>query len=122
MLSFTLVAMQAAAQVDETAPAEDAGNALEEVVVVGTRPGDKVKADPLYEAMLRQQMMEEIERMRREEEEAWRDSNLTYQSSEESRLVWGYDPKADRDMRTDVDFNRWSADRTKPATLFRAKF
>ena len=75
-----------------------------------------------FRQMLRQQMLDEVERMRREEEENWRDSNLTYRSSEESRIVWGYDPKADRDMRNQVDLGSLPGDRTRPATLFRAQF
>jgi hypothetical protein len=91
VLSVTLLAAPGVAQVDQNAPADESGTVIEELVIVGTRPGDQDKADPMYEEMLRQQMMEEVQRMRFEEEEDWRNSNLTYQSSQQSRIVWGYD-------------------------------
>ena len=95
---------------------------MEELFIYGTRSGDQVEADPMYEKILRRQMMEEAQRMRFEEEEDWRNSNLTYQSSRESRMVWGYNAKADRDMRNDIDLNSLPSDTTKPAALFRAQF
>ena len=122
VLSVTLLAAPGVAQVDQDAPADESGTVIEELVIVGTRPGDQNKADPMYEEMLRQQMMEEVQRMRFEEEEDWRNSNLTYQSSQQSRIVWGYDPKADREMRDDIERNSLPGDTTKPATLFRAQF
>lgn len=121
-LSVTLLAAPVAAQVDQNAPVDESGKVVEELVVYGTRPGDQVEVDPMYEEMLRQQMMEEVQRMRLEEEEDWRNSNLTYRSSRESRIVWGYDPKADRDMHNDFDRNTLPGETTKPATLFRAQF
>ena len=122
VLFVTLLAAPVAAQVEQNAPDDDSGEVVEELIVYGTRPGDQVKVDPLYEEMLRQQMMDEVQRMRLEEEEDWRNSNLTYRSSRESRMVWGFDPKADRDLHNDIDRNSLPGDTTKPATLFRAKF
>ncbi len=121
-LSVTLLAASVVAQEDENAPVDESGEAIEELVVYGSRSGDKVKADPMYEEMLRQQMMDEVQRMRFEEEEDWRNSELTFQSSRESRMVWGYDPAADRALRNDIDRDSLPGDTTKPATLFRAKF
>ena len=122
LLSVALVVAPVTAQIDESALVDESSIVIEELVVVGTRPGDQVKADPIYEEILRQQMMDQVERMRLEEEESWRNSKLTYQSSKESRIVWGYDPKAERDMRNDLDLNSMPGDTTKPATLFRVKF
>jgi len=122
VLTATLLATPVAAQVDESAPAEESGEVIEELVVYGARPGDQVKADPMYEEMLRQQMMDEVQRMRLEEEVDWRNSELTYQSSRQSRIAWGYDPKSDRDMRDDIERNSLPGDTIKPATLFRAQF
>ena len=117
-----LAALPVAAQIDEDAVDTDSDEVIEELVVIGTRPGDPADTDPVYREVLRQQMMEEVERIRVEEEEGWRDSNLTFQSSEESRMTWGYDPKADRDMRNDMDFGTLPGETMKPATLFRAQF
>ena len=121
-LSAALLVAPATAQIDENITDRESADVLEELVVIGTRPGDKVRADPIYESILRQQMIEEVERMRRDEEENWRNSNLTYQSKRDSRMSWGYDPKADRDMRNSVDTNTLPGDTVKPASLFRAKF
>jgi hypothetical protein len=66
--------------------------------------------------------MDEVQRMRLEEEEDWRNSNLTYQSSQKSRIVWGSDPKTDRAMQEDFERNSLPGDTTKPTTLFRAQF
>jgi hypothetical protein len=122
MLFYALATLPVAAQIDEDAADTEPDEVIEELVVIGTRPGDPVDADPAYREVLRQQMMEEVERIRVEEEEGWRNSNLNYQSSEESRIVWGYDPKADREMRNDMEFNTLPGETTKPATLFRAQF
>lgn len=122
VLSVTLLAAPVVAQVEQNAPADESGEAIEELVVYGTRSGDKVKADPMYEELLRQQMMDEVQRMRLEEEEDWRNSELTYESSRESRIVWGYDPAADRALRNDLERNSLSGETTPPATLFRATF
>lgn len=122
VMTISLLAAPVAAQVDESAPADESGEVVEELVVYGTRPGDQVEADPMYEEILRQQMMDEVQRMRLEEEEDWRNSNLTYQSSRQSRIAWGYDPAADRDMLDDIERNRLPGDTTKPASLFRAQF
>jgi hypothetical protein len=122
MLFSALTAFPVAAQIDEDAVDTESDEIIEELIVVGTRPGDPADADPLYREVLRQQMMEEVERMRVEEEEGWRNSNQTYKTSEKSRLVWGYDPKEDRDMRNDVDYSTLPGETMKPATLFRAQF
>jgi len=119
---LALVAVPAVAQIDEDTTDDEPDGVIEELVVVGTRPGNQVEADPVYRDLLRQQMMDEVERMRLEEENTWRDSNLNYRSSEESRIVWGYDPKADRDMRNDMDFDTMPGETVRPATLFRAEF
>ena len=122
MLFYALAVLPVAAQIDEDAADAEPDEVIEELVVIGTRPGDPVDADPAYREVLRQQMMQEVERIRVEEEEGWRNSNLNYQSSEDSRIVWGYDPKADREMRNDMEFNTLPGETTKPATLFRAQF
>jgi hypothetical protein len=121
-LSASFLTAPVVAQVEQNKPVDESDEVIEELVVYGTRSGDQVKADPMYEEILRQQMMDEVQRMRLEEEDDWRNSNLTYRSSRESRMVWGYDPKADRDLLNEIDRNSLPGDTTKPATLFRAKF
>ncbi len=122
VLAVTLLAAPVVAQVDENAPVDESGAVIDELVVIGTRPGDRDKVDPVRKEFWRQQMFESVERMRLEEEEDWRDSKLTYRSNPESRMVWGYDPNADRHMYDEFDFNTNPGVTTKPATLFRAQF
>ncbi len=123
-ITLTIASLTApvAAQIDASAPAGDSGEVKEELVVYGTRPGDQVDADPVYQEIMRQQMMDEVQRMRLEEEEGWRNSELTYQSSQKSRIVWGSDPKTDRAMQEDFERNSLPGETTKPTTLFRAQF
>jgi len=122
VLSVSLLAAPVVAQVDENAPVDESGEAIEELVVVGTRPGERDEVDPVRKEFWRQQMFDSVELMRLEEEEAWRNSELTYESGAKSRMVWGYDPGADRDMYSEFDFNTNPGVTTKPATLFRARF
>ena len=121
-LAASLASLPVTAQVDEGVSDDDSAEVIEELVVYANRKGDQVEVDPVYQEMMRQQMMDEVQRMRQEEEEDWRNSNLTYQSSKKSRIVWGNDPKADRAMQEDLERNRLSGDTTKPTTLFRAQF
>ena len=122
VLAVSLLATPVVAQVDENAPVDESGEVIDELVVVGTRPGDRDKVDPIRKEFWRQQMFESVELMRLEEEEDWRDSKLTYRSGAKSRMVWGYDPNADRNMYDEFDFNTNPGVTTKPATLFRAQF
>ncbi len=122
VLSVSLLAAAVVAQVDENAPVDESGAVIDELVVIGTRPGDRDKVDPVRKEFWRQQMFESVELMRLEEEEDWRDSELTYRSGAKSRMVWGYDPNADRNMYDEFDFNTNPGVTTKPATLFRAQF
>ena len=122
VLAVSLLAAPVVAQVDENAPVDESGEVIDELVVVGTRPGDWDKVDPIRKEFWRQQMFESVELMRLEEEEDWRDSKLTYRSGAKSRMVWGYDPNADRNMYDEFDFNTNPGVTTKPATLFRAQF
>ena len=84
VLSVSLLAApvvaQVVAQVDENAPADESGAVIDELVVIGTRPGDRDKVDPVRKEFWRQQMFESVELMRLEEEEDWRNSELTYES------------------------------------------
>ena len=123
------LALPAYAQVDETRqagsakPAEPIGNeVLDEIVAYGKRPGDPTAADPKYDDIWRQRMRDQIARMRVEEEEQWRRSDLTTTTDTTPRMEFGYDPKADRERRNDLDTLDRSGDAIKPATLFRARF
>ena len=121
LLALLLIPLQLAAQVDEDKSADEATEVLEEIVVYGSREGDPTDADPKYEEIWRQRMLDQVARMRLEEETKWRE-DLTWQSSEDSRIVLGYDPAGDRLRRQDLDLVDMPGDTVKPATLFRAKF
>ena len=88
VLAVSLLAAPVVAQVDENASVDESGEIIDELVVVGTRPGDRDKVDPIRKEFWRQQMFESVELMRLEEEEDWRDSKLTYRSGAKSRMVW----------------------------------
>ena len=109
------------AAVSTDAAAEPAGD-VDEFLVVGKRPDEEARAEQLYSDMLREQMFDEIERMRQEEEIAWRESNLNITVGEEQRFTFGYDPVTERDLRNQTDINEMPGENVKPATLFRARF
>lgn len=93
-----------------------------EFVVVGKRPDEEARAEQLYADMLREQMYEEIERLRKEEELAWRETDLTVKAGEDARITFGYDPVEEKNLRELTDINEMPGETVKPATLFRTKF
>ena len=113
---------EAPAPATEEPPAPVDTGPMIEFVVTGERPDESGRADDLNAEMLRQQMYDEIERLREEETIAWRESNLTFQPSEESRISFGYDPVRERDLREVTDINEMPGQTVRPATLFRAQF
>jgi len=107
---------------DEKAePSEDGEEAVEEIIVHATRPGDRFDIDARYEELLRSRVIKELARMRvLEEEYEWRKSESDVKNP--SRIKWGYDPRAELRMRRDTELADLPIDDTKPATLFRFEF
>jgi len=96
--------------------------AIDEIIVYGGRSGDPVDHSALYDAELRQQVFDEVDRLRElEEEYAWRAGDLTEVESP-SRIKWGYDPRDEYRVRQDRSLTELPIDRNKPATIFSVDF
>lgn len=108
------------AQASDAEPDEEDGRTLEEIVVTAQKPGDRKAVDTPYEELMRQRLLEEMETMRREQDEiAWRRGPTV---SEPSRIKFGYRPQdRTRDSR-DTSLTDLPTEYTKPATIFRFEF
>lgn len=106
---------------------DDAGATapVEEIRVIGRRPGDPEALEPTKEELLRRSIIRDWARQRaRAEEEAWRRALPRARELPGSPGVrWGYDPDAEQRqrMRTLVDESTTRAD-TRPPTLIRIDF
>ena len=110
----------AQAQASDAEPDKEDGRTLEEIVVTAQKPGDRKAVDTPYEELMRQRLLEEMETMRREQDEiAWRRGPTV---SEPSRIKFGYRPQdRTRDSR-DTSLTDLPTEYTKPATIFRFEF
>ena len=123
------LSMAAGAQVEdedtERAPdtdqqADDA-EALQEIVVVGERPGDPRRLDNAYENALRQRILEEIDELEALEEEFdWR--RAARRGDDESRIRWGYDPRDEYRARRESELYDLPLDNNRPAKIFSIEF
>jgi hypothetical protein len=105
--------------------AEDEEEVIEEIVVIaGGKPGDPVDVDALYEEMMRDMLMIDLDRLAvLEEDLAWRkETDKTINADSSSRIKWGYDPQDELRMRNDLDMSDVQGTPTKPATVFRFEF
>ncbi len=93
---------------------------LDEIVVTAQKPGDRRRVETPYEDLMRQRLIEEMDTMRREQEEiAWRRGPTV---SQPSRINFGYRPQErSRDSR-DTSLTDLPLENTKPATIFRFEF
>ena len=121
ILAGTLIASQAVAQDDQNTTTAYAEREVSEIVVYGSREGDKTFADPLYAEFWREQILDQIAVMRLEEANQWR-AALTYPVSDAPSVVLGFDPKFDRERRQDLDLLSEPGDTIKTATLVRVGF
>ena len=93
----------------------------EEIIVYGSRRGNKIDVDVIYEELIRSNLIKEFIRAQElEEENKWRLSLSEDKSS--SRIKWGYDLDAELRMRRDTELTDLPIDDTKPATVFRFEF
>jgi hypothetical protein len=118
---WLVAAGMAAAQTDDAeAEAGDEPQPVDEIVVTAEKPGDRKRVDTPYEELMRERLLEEMDRMQREEEEiAWRRSPTVEQPS---RISFGYRPQdRARDSR-DTSLTDLPLEKTKPATIFRFEF
>jgi hypothetical protein len=115
------ISANAYAQVVEEAEEE----VIEEIVVIaGEKPGDPVDVDALYEEMMRDMLMIDLDRLKvLEDDLAWRkETDKTINADSSSRIKWGYDPQDELSMRNDLDMSDVQGAPTKPATVFRFEF
>lgn len=109
-----------AAQEEEPAVAED--EAIEEIIVIARKSGDPAELEAKYEALYREQIRREMERLRvLEEEYEWRKADAS-ELNDPSRIKWGYDPRDELRMRTESGLHELPFETTRPATLFRVTF
>lgn len=105
---------------DEQTEEEDV---IEEIVVFGgEKPGDPVDVEALYEDMMRDMLMTDLDRLRvLEQDQEWRDSSDASTTSS-SRIKWGYDPQDDLRFKSKSNMPDVQWVTTKPATQFRFEF
>ncbi len=105
---------------DSDAEAEEEDPRPVDEIVVTAKPGDPKKVETPYEELMRQRLLEEMDTMRREQEElAWRTGPTV---SEPSRIRFGYRPQdRSRDERAS-SLTDLPMENTKPATIFRFEF
>ena len=114
----------AVAQTDDADDAEGAAEAeqrtVDEIVVTAQKPGDRKRVDTPYEELMRERMLEELDRMEREEEElAWRRAPTVRQPS---RISFGYRPQDSARDGRNPSLTDLPLENTKPATIFRFEF
>lgn len=103
------------------ADSAEADDSLDEIIVVGPKPGDRrrvdedVTADTERRRILKEQYWLSVE----QEEYEWRKRQTI---EKPSRIKVGYDPRDDYKMRTELDMHSLPYEQTKPATLFRIGF
>ena len=104
----------------ESEPSKADARPVDEIVVTAEKPGDRKSVETPYEELMRQRLLEEMETMRREQDEiAWRRGPV---AAEPSRINFGYRPQdSARDSR-DTRLTDLPIDKTKPATIFRFEF
>ena len=121
MVAGALIASQGLAQDGQNAATAYADSEVGETVVYGSREVDPTFADPKYEEFWREQLLEQIARVRLEEANEWR-AALTYPLSDAPNIVLGFDPTFDLERRQDLDLLSEPGDTMKTATLVRARF
>lgn len=106
---------------DEQVAAEE--DVIEEIVVYGgERPDDPVDVDALYEDMLQDMLMTDMESLETlREDQEWRSSDEDT-TVETGRIKWGYSPQDDLrfDRQSEMSDVQWIT--TKPATQFSFEF
>jgi hypothetical protein len=114
----------AAAQTEDVDDADESAGTeqqtVDEIVVTAEKPGDRKRVDTPYEELMREQVLEELDRMEREEEEiAWRREPTIDQPS---RISFGYRPQDSARDGRNPSFTDLPLENTKPATIFRFEF
>jgi hypothetical protein len=112
--AITTVSAQEDAEEDEV---------IDEIVVTaGKKSGDPVDVDALYDEMMRDRLMIDLDRLKvLEEQNEWRSSaNMNVKSP--SRIQWGYKPQDDVRLGRESNLADVPFITTKPASLFQFEF
>jgi len=123
MVAILVVGPVAFAQVDDdTGEAADDEVIDEIVVTAGKRPGGPVDVDALYEEMMRDRLMIDLDRLQvLEEQDTWR-GNKDMELNSPSRIQWGYKPQDDIRMGRESNISDASFITTRPASVFQFEF
>ena len=93
---------------------------IEEIVVLGQKPGSRRRVDAVYEDPMRARLLKDLEELRANEEEyKWLAEEPKKNTS---NVQWGYDPRDDYLTRDEIDLLEHPTENNKPATLFKIGF
>ena len=112
--AFTTVYAQEDAEEEEV---------IDEIVVTaGKKSGDPVDVDALYDEMMRDRLMIDLDRLKvLEEQNEWR-SSANANVASPSRIQWGYKPQDDVRMGRESNLSDEPFITTKPASVFQFEF
>jgi hypothetical protein len=111
----------ATAQTADTDPEPgDEAPVIDEIVVTAQKPGDRRRLEMSYEDLMRQRLVEELDTMRREQEEIeWRRGPRI---ENPSRISFGYRPQERGREAPETPMTDLPVEYNKPATIFRFEF
>ncbi|MEE4163883.1 MAG: hypothetical protein V2I25_15380 [Woeseiaceae bacterium] len=121
MMLLLVAAGGATAQTTDTdaEPGEEAP-VIDEIVVTAQKPGDRRRLEMSYEDLMRQRLVEELDTMRREQEEIeWRRGPRI---ENPSRISFGYRPQERAREAPETPMTDLPVEYNKPATIFRFEF
>ena len=115
-----LVAGVSALGTEAGAALETGQGPLDEIVVTAQKPGDRRRLEMSYEDLMRQRLVEELDTMRREQEEIeWRRGPRI---ENPSRISFGYRPQERGREAPETPMTDLPVEYNKPATIFRFEF
>jgi hypothetical protein len=107
-------------QVEDLPALAPAREEIEEIIVTAPKPGARRRFDPVYIDPMKERLLKDLDEMQRiDEESAWRESGVDNTSS---RIKWGYDPRDEYRIRSEMDVMNSPSDTTRPATVFSVEF
>lgn len=120
MLALVLGGVAAAQTESSDAAADDDTPPIDEIVVTAQKPGDRQRLEVPYEELMRQRLVEELDTMRREQEEIeWRRGPRL---EDPSRISFGYRPQERGREAPEMPMTDLPVEYNKPATIFRFEF
>jgi hypothetical protein len=121
VLLLLMAAGGATAQTADTdAEPGDEAPVIDEIVVTAQKPGDRRRLEMSYEDLMRQRLVEELDTMRREQEEIeWRRGPRI---ENPSRISFGYRPQERGREAPETPMTDLPVEYNKPATIFRFEF